>query len=228
MKKPLLLLSLIGLISCHRPQDEGSSVSIRIPSVKEFKASRYQNTTASTVDYSRLCFAVNVKGPGISGQLGSTCNIDRGLFEGTTVPPGQNLKLDVPAGSDRVFEVYGFLRDSTSESCPIVSSSSWNFPLYKIYYLGEKSGVTVAPPETQVEIKITLPSTSQPLAVQRGWPLSCNGTIPAVANGLRGNVVVGAKELASASYKLRAHVSEKNLDFKLTGPNGTQFKGGVR
>jgi len=232
MKKKYLLtvLGMLSCIACHRPQEEGSSVSIRIPSVSQFaKSSKQEAIAFSTIPYSRLCFAVNVKGPGIPISNPGTCNVDRGIFEGKegyTVPPGGEIVIEVPGGDNREFEVYGFLRDAATDPCPVISSD-WGWSMQKIYLLATKSAVQIVPPSSTVEIQFVLPDETHNLAVHKGWPQSCGG-VPTITKGLYGKILVGSKDLSGGSFKMRAHISDKQLEPVLTGTNGVKFRGGVR
>jgi hypothetical protein len=232
MKKQIIvLLNLIALTACYRVQDDSSKVSIQIPTASQF--GKMQNVSASVIDYNLLCFAVNVKGPGITTSGANSCDIDRGLFEGQTKAPGEELVIDVPGGDGRIFEVYAFLKNNSSQSCPIVGKGDWGgWYTNKIYLVGSKEGVTISPPLSTVEIKITLPDSSQNLAAVHSWAPTCLGSAPVVvptptvAGGTQGHIVVGAKELSSTNYKMRARVADKNIEQELVGPN-YRFKGGV-
>lgn len=74
-------------------------------------------TTGSQIN----CFAVFVGGPNLSGNScavtdnGATRNIAFGPYVGF-VPSGATVRLDVPAGPDRVFHVVG-LRSATAAAC---------------------------------------------------------------------------------------------------------------
>lgn len=225
-KQALVLLSLFALAACQRPQDEGSRVSIQIPSAKQF--SKMQNVSALAVDYNLLCFGVNVKGPGITGSSATSCDIERGIFSGATASPGQKIELDVPSGDRRVFEVYAFLRDNVSQSCPVVTEGTWGgWSTSKIYAVGKSDPVTITPPASTVSISLNLPEASQNLAALHGWANnSCYGA-PTITATFAGQIAVGAGDLVSGStMKMRARVSHKNTDQVLVGPS-IKFKGGV-
>lgn len=227
IKQSFALIGMLFCISCHRPQQEGSTVSIQIPSAAQFaKRMKQENLAASTIDYTKLCFGVNVKGPGISASPASSCDIERGVFEGQSVAHGGEIVIQVPVGDNREFEVYGFLRNSASDQCPDIVPG-WNWPTNKIYFLGSKSGVSVSPPTTDVSISITLPDEYHNLAIARGWPNSCGGA-PQIVKGFSGKVLVGSKRLSSTNFRMKAHISEKQQEPVLTGSSGVTFRGGVR
>lgn len=222
-------LCIFIFVSCKRAQQEGgSSISIQIPTAQQFKAqqSKLSAVKSSAIDYSLLCFGVNVKGPGIDPIPAGSCKVEQGITSDQAVKDGGTLTIDVPKGQDRVFEVYGFLRSAAGDACP-TTGPDWNWPVNKIYLLGTKSGVTLLNDSESVAIDITLPDESQNIAIVKAWPASCTGN-PVAASGAFGQQVAGANSLSSASFHLRARVTERNLGTTLTGtPSGWKFKGRI-
>lgn len=227
-KNAALFILVITCIACQRPESDMASVSIQIPTAQQFEAAK-ESAMGTTVDYNRLCFAVIVKGPGVGTlQPATSCMVER-MQMSSAVTTGQTLELDVIGGADRTFEVYGFLRKSTADACPTTSTElGWgSFPASQIYFLGSKAGVNVVAPTTAVPISITLPPDSMNIAVARSWPASCGGVASANTASF-GRALLGAGSLVSTSYKMRAHVSDRNRDAQLDTNGVYKFKGGVR
>jgi hypothetical protein len=219
----ICVLALLILNGCKRPQTEESSISIQIPTAQQF-SERYGKvqSLSTTVDFSLLCFAVNVKGEGITTKPALTCDVERGVVSSTSVAPGETLTISVDPGKNRVFEIYGFLRDSNSTACPsMVDKLNW--PIKKVYWLGSKEVETLDAGDVQLNIDLTLPAVSHNLAVEKGWPASCGG---APSKPTAGVGVVGAAVLSNSGISLKAHVAEKQTNIKLS-QGGITFQGRV-
>ena len=204
--------------ACHRAADEAgtgggsTAVSIRIPTAQEFnklssKVGSQSVSAQAAIDYDLLCFAVNVKGAGIPTTPAQSCEIERGIINGS-VPAGGALTLDLPAGVAS-FEIYGFLRTSASQGCPTFLPSGWDWPLQKTYFLGRANSITLTPPEANVAISISLPDAAQNLVVQNSWSASCaNVGSPVVAKNL-GRLQTGTQILTGTNFTAYSRVSNK-------------------
>jgi hypothetical protein len=222
-KLSLYALSILLMASCKRPQNEEASVSIQIPTAQEFSAKQNKlQAAAATVEFEKLCFAVNVKGDGIDSKAAVACDIERGIVSEMSVGPGESLSITVDPGSNRTFEIYGFLRDSTSTACPPMIQG-WGWPMKKIYSLGSSIVTTLQPGDTELEIDITLPAEARNIAIDRGWASACGGAPTRTASG---NALVGAANLSGTGIKFKAHVSEKQSQVKLSA-GGITFQGRV-
>lgn len=203
-----LISANILLTSCDRVATQGrTDIVIQMPSVQELRKMTKSDVSGfAALEYDKICFAVNVKGPGIVATPAKTCNIERGQFAGT-VGAGGTLTVTVDSGENREFELYAYIRNSVSEVCPKPSEGKWAWSLNKIYFLGKVEGVKIVPPETLVEIPFTLPDASQNIIVQNSWPLSClSEQTPSVSR--IGRVVVGGTILGTAgSYRAYSKVS---------------------
>lgn len=222
----IFFVALAALPACQRPPGEGDStrLAIRVPTKQEFMALGKVDAL-STIEFNLLCFAVNVTGPGIP-SASKSCDLDRGITSGS-VPPGGVLEVTVPGGDGRSVELIGFLRSSTSEPCPGFGSK-WNWPLTKTYSIAKKSGITLVPPEAQVELSVTLPPASQHIVAQNGWPVSCESAgWPAAPFSRAGRIQTSSVNLQGGQYRFYGRISETETAKKL---QGTQFrlKGKVR
>jgi hypothetical protein len=217
--------------SCSRPSDislQNSSVKIRLPTTEEFKNLPTQSkmkifSVDSPVDYNRLCFLVNATGEKITSTSTAdlTCNISRGVVVGS-VAPGQELSFDLSSNQLVNFEIYGYLRNNSADTCPSLTDSNWNWPLDKVYLLGSTKQVQITYPKTDVLINIDLPMTHQNIAVEKSWPKTClpttvqNNPLPP-----SGRIALGGKILTGSQFRLYGRVSNKEESKVLTG---SQFK----
>jgi hypothetical protein len=204
------------LSACDRVSSGHSSVVIQMPTVEQMQTmSKSDVSSMSAVDLQKLCFAVNVKGPGIASVPAATCDVERGIIAGA-VGPGGELAVDVEIGMERSFELYAFLKQGT-EPCPKVAKAGWSWPLERIYFLGKADNVEVKP-NTVVEIPFTVPSQSQNIAVQKSWPASCLVTTKTAPKRI-GRIVSGAGVMVSPmNYKVYSKVGPFN-DEKTLGTN---------
>ena len=214
----LMLMALLTLIGCQRPQGPGgnSSVAIAIPSAAQYMHGKIGALAIGDVDYTRLCFVALVKGPDIQTTK-NTCDVERGISS-SAAGPGSSLSLDVPGGDGRVFEIYGLLRALPTDACPDATSAGFGTTISKVYFLGRSLPVTIDPPTATVSVDILLPQESNNLVVSSGMPTSC---LPASAvSTVAGRVQSGAGSTSSTNYKLlRSRVGERHQDQVLLGTN---------
>lgn len=224
MKRSLgLAVLILGVVvgGCRRPVADIASVSIQIPTAKQFRSLSKSSQTVSSqsvVDFNLLCFAVNIKGPAVTATPASTCDIERGLFSGS-VGAGATLIVDVPEGSNFTFELYGILRGSTTEACPTGLTTTWGASIDKVYFLGKTTGVTITPPSSEVAITAVLPDQTQSLVAQNSLPATCKpGSSPASSFG---RVQTAAAVMSGTTFKVYSRASNKD-DTKTL--QGAQFK----
>lgn len=187
-----------------------------MPTVEEMRnLSKSDVSSMSAVDLQKLCFAVNVKGPGIVSAPAATCDVERGIVAGS-VGPGGELSVEVELGLERSFELYAFLKQG-SEACPRVAKSGWSWPIERIYFLGKADNVEVKQ-NSVVEIPFTVPTPSQNIAIQKSWPSSCLATTKPAPKRL-GRVISGASLMVSPmNYKVYSKFGPFN-DEKTLGTN---------
>jgi hypothetical protein len=205
---PALLFGMF-LIGCDRMATQSrSNIVIQMPSVEQMRkaSSKADVSTLAAVDLQKLCFIINVKGPNIATTPAAACDVERGIFAGS-VGPGQMLSVNVESGAERVFELYAYIRTTSTEVCKDVLPKGWNVSLDKTYFLGKVSGITITPPETTVDIPFTIPTDSQNILVQNSWPVSCLGNVSAAPARI-GRVVTAANlQTTGLGYKIYSKVS---------------------
>lgn len=223
MKEPLktlkvLLVFFVGalLTACQPASVDRSKIKIRIPTAAELQASG-KVTSLAAIDYSLLCFAVNVTGGPIPSQ-NLSCDASKGVITGS-VPQGGTLELDVPYGEGMTFEVFGLLRTSTSVACPTVAANSWNWPLKKVYSLGKTADVKVSLPDQSVEVVVSMPDAADHLFAALALPATCEPTQSAPPT--MGRVASGTGLLTGTTYKMYGRITSKN---EIQEIQGSQFR----
>ncbi len=161
---------------------------------------------------------VNVKGPGIPSSRDG-CSPDLGITS-QFVGPGQVVNVEVPAGSDRLFEVY-FFHGSGNEACPTKSGSDRysNIDAEKMYFVGEAGGITVQDDTQSVSIDIAYPGAGSNLASLLGG--SCGPTNPGHADGPKNQLGSQQGLISSGSYQMKFNLGSSTEVKEL---NGTTLK----
>lgn len=204
-------------IGCNRADSPSSAsrIVIQIPNKSEFlKSSKFsaQTSALSVIDYNLLCFAVNISGPAIR-STSNACDVERGITTGSVAPGNELIVSDVPLGENYTFEIFGLLRNNTSEICPSVNLTTWNHPLVKIYLVGKTKGIKLEKQEEEVTITLTMPDSSAHIALQNSFPLSCTSAEVQAS----GSFLLAASILTSTSFKLKSRVSFKEESKELLG-----------
>lgn len=219
-----LLMSLGMLGACARPEGFNKGhLKISFPTAEEFKSklskTRGLAFTRSAISYDNLCFAVNVKGEKISSTQGGQCEIEKGMIHGS-VQPGSEISLTLDKYQTVAIEIYGFLRNSTSEQCPQIGTDSWSWPQAKTYLIDSKSDIAIEREITNVEFSITLPASENNIALHNSWPLSCTtpNAAPPPSMGRVGN---GSAILAGTNFKMYVRSSSVS---DLPTLSGTHFQ----
>src|SRR5205085_980471 len=113
-----IVIGVLTMTGCGPAKKDTSPVtlSIRIPTAQQLLSqSKLQTLSASAIDLSRGCFAVNITASDISSIKAGTCDVPVGIFAGFVAPGGQ-VTLTVPRGSSRKLEVFYFSRASSLDS----------------------------------------------------------------------------------------------------------------
>lgn len=182
MKNYFLLVVTLSIISfsCERKfNSKSSNVSFDFSSQNISNKILTQNLTATDRNIVSIdeftCFGVSVSGPEPelrqnSCKKSTSANTfvkPVGLIVGS-VKSGEKLAMEVPAGNDRVFTIYGF---KTSDGyCPQINGtvSFDKLKSTKPYILGESSAVQLVAGENKnLEIKMNFDSTN--------WVNECSG-----------------------------------------------------
>jgi hypothetical protein len=232
MRLSLCLFLFSGfLISCSRvPLAEKTTVALKFPTASEWESASVVSQKlkgdvgfASAVTYEKLCFAINIINadyPPVAPT--NTCDITRGKFMGS-VAPGQSLQIDLSEGIAS-FEVYGFLRNSSADTCPTMGETGWNWPMAKIYFLGSAMNVSVKVPETNVAISVNIPSVaSQNIVAENSWSPSCNKIGAPPIHQAPGRLSLGATKLSGSTVKAYVRVSS-NVDTKTLSGTSVKIK----
>ena len=122
----------------------------------------------------RMCFGVQVTGPGIANASGPVCSWKVGQTAGY-VPSGENAVLvldDIPKGNNLRFEIYGYLRASTSDTCGVIPNVISQAELDRTYFLGQNSKL-IQDTNDSVEITINIPAEADSLSTRISLASSC-------------------------------------------------------
>lgn len=219
----VLILSFFILSGCQPDTGSSSKVRIRIPTKDEFRKAN-QVGKLSAIDYNLLCFAVNVRGGSIPLKK-TTCDITKGIISGA-VAPGGALVVEVPFAYSVAFEILGLLRVSATDPCPKVTDGAWNFPLERIYSLGETSDVRIEKAETNLEIGVTMPDFANNIAQQFNFPNICKTDY---GNKTNARFASGAAVQAGTIFRAYARATDKEDSKVLQGTTYRiqQWKTGV-
>lgn len=201
-----------AIAGCRAEAPAGASqVVIVFPNKSQF-ANSLKVSALAAIDYNSLCFAVNVKSPKIL-KTQNSCDVERGISMGSVASGSEIVIVDIPIGPDNTFEIYGLVKNSAADPCPVVDKLGWNHSLNKIYLIGKKSGVVLEKQDEEVTIVLTMPDQTRHIAYENSFPASCTST--GVAGS--GTHVLGAGLLTSASFKLNSRASFKEESTELIG-----------
>lgn len=226
----VIAMSWLLLAGCQRAQDDKTSkIDLQIPEASVFKKltsdslSKTDNAASNaTIDFENLCFAVQVSASDITYEPKSKCDFRKGMVVGS-VPAGGTLSLDVSRGSDRIFEVYGYLKKSSADTCGSVPEIIPDADLSRIYLLGKSDPQSIQQPEVSVSIDIKLPSSDQNVISQFSLPPSCvvasdDSTDTDPTNPKKS--MTSALELKSSQFLVRGNF----LHSKSNEQSSSQFK----
>lgn len=210
----IALAACTVLLGCTRAAEEATSFSIQIPTGKQMSAK--DTSIQSALDFDLLCFVVDIQGNGIKAKEADTCSPSRGQVLGS-VSSGSSISGSIVSGIYN-FKIYALRRDSLSEECPRVTPDSWNWPLAKVYMIGESLGQKVAGEKADISIKLSMPDSANNLITQNSMPTICN-SVGAPGNQLvdRGRIQLGAKPLVGTTYKMYARFNSIPQTQDLTG-----------
>lgn len=156
-----LVFALLGLILASCTRDESASTdnsTIEIQTPKRGSANMRAVALGQPLPTDkRVCYAVNVSGSGVSGDLSNACISGIQQVAGF-VTEGESLTLSVPKGSARKFQVYLYLTDINS-SCPAWNETfKANLSSYdKLYKVAEVEGVELVRDEEVIEMTVSFP-----------------------------------------------------------------------
>lgn len=205
--------SCLGLAACSRAPVSGTSkIRIQAPAASDaLNKTGGVGALASVPSGRKMCYAVNVTGSGM-GDTPSSCGPTMGTFKGFVEPSG-SIEIELPYGSGRTIELFGYLKAAGDTSpCPGFGGGWSPDFVNNSYVLGSKPNVSMLSPTVEVEVEITFPGVSSTIASQLSLPSSCTTVPPApsTAARLRNVHVASATQLASGgNHKILARVSSQ-------------------
>lgn len=163
------------LLACQRKvSGDLTTVSIQVPRAENHLQKTGGVGAMSTMPNDRkACYGINVTGPGIITQQGSSCSPVTGLLGGF-VEPGSNVEVQVPKGTDRKIELYAFLEaPGENVPCPQLVPNLSSSQLIHTYLIGTASAIDTSPDVVTVDITASFPGLSTNLAQQLSLPATC-------------------------------------------------------
>jgi hypothetical protein len=218
-----------SLVACTRATDDltGGGVKIQIPTSQEFFGNG--NQSLAQVNYDRLCFAVHVTGAGVDSATGPVCSWKTGKAVGY-LPPGGTLVIDdLPRNSELTFEIFGFLRGTTSDTCGALPDVLTQNELERTYFLGKTKKTLLSLTES-VAVSLILPDETSHLGTQISLAASCPAKgvapiampIPSSANyQARNSRVAAGMAASSTNFRAVGRVMGGGMD---DYPSSTNFK----
>ncbi len=175
----ILLLSTLATfaLGCQRtPDNESARIIIQVPeALNKTENTGAPNTTMPTDR--KICYGVNVTGPGIALQTPNTCSLASGLLAGF-VEPGKTVEITVPRGENRSIELYAFLQSPGQNApCPQFAPSLSSNMVSRIYRVGSTSGVNLLKDTETVDITASFPGLANHIGQELGMPATCIATI---------------------------------------------------
>jgi hypothetical protein len=213
-------------LGCSRPVSHDSTkITIQAPA-----AFGKVGAMASMPANRKVCYGVNVAGPGIDSdfatvrcaQGGIKTNLRTGIIAGF-VEPGQEISISVQSGSNRKIELFAYLlATGDAGPCPAFDKVLSPATLLNTYKVGSAENILIQGAQQAVEIVAVYPGDANTLAADLNIPATCSiagapntghggfhvssGMQQATGTGLklkaRIGSIQGAKTLSNGSYKL--------------------------
>jgi hypothetical protein len=159
-------------VSCTRLGSTSSTVKIQVPN-RETLTKKNTTMTANFPSDKKLCFGVNIVGPGIESKT-KECAPQLGIFKGfVTHEDGNEITLEVSRGSGRKIEMYFYSQD-LGLACPDAGGSELDSKL--LYAIGRVENVDMSESEVKVEIPISFPGVTQNILATLNLPATCRSS----------------------------------------------------
>lgn len=191
------------VLGCSRPVEHSSTtITIQAPA-----AYGKAGAMAAMPANRKVCYAVNVFGPGIDRSPASTCNPQMGVVAGF-VESGKEISLSVPQGSDRTIELFAYLLPSGSTvDCPKVGKILTPAILLNTYKVGTAEKITIQGASQTVEMTASYPGDTNYLAATLNMPATCTtASSGSVSNPYGYHVSASMQESSATGLKLKARV----------------------
>ncbi len=219
----MLRLLAVGTIlcifgsACTRAGQSGSNSSliIQTPTRNQLSKSGVSAFAALPTDR-RLCYAVSISGPGITGFAGSQCAPPTGAVSGF-VEEGKALEVFVARGENRTVELYMYAMPvGSTEKCPAMGANMQGAGLKSTYLVGSKTGISLLSDIETVEIALSFPGLASPVATQMNVPASCTpGALPNQHSGFY--ISSGAGTATGTGVKLLGRIGRPQSGTTATG-----------
>ena len=202
---PILLVS-----GCAKKAPSAQSkITLQMPSHVQQKSG--MNSFASNA-----CFAVSIKGSGLTSVASNTCDPEYGLFAGLA-SPGASIELETSYGLDRSIEIYYVISDNGCNSFNPTLGLGETYGSNKVHRISRTTGVNFDQPEVVVEVQIDWPSTSNSFASLFSPPDSCKkGDDPINLMAIKqARVVQGAgRGFTQSGSQVQVRILDQKLDMR--------------
>lgn len=171
----LILCALTFVLGCSREvKKKTSSIVIQAPPAGDplTKTGGVGALAAMPTDR-KVCYGINVTGPGIIINAPNSCSIKSGLLVGF-VEPGSTVSVNVPKGSSRKVELFAYLQAvGTNLPCPLLGPALPADLLGSTYLVGVAEGIELSDQEVVVTITASFPGMAQNIAQTFAMPSTC-------------------------------------------------------
>lgn len=199
----LLLLGL-SLLGCTRSIDpEKTVINLRMPS--ELRLAAKADIMAALPSGRKLCYAVNVTGPGID-NAGDQCGVSRGLMLGF-VESGNSVAVEIKPGADRRIALYAYLMGhGETGTCPAIPPSFKDLGVKNMFKVAESEAINISGDEMVVNLQATFPGMNQSFAHTMTLPESCIPIDPTEVARKSPRSSSGGGVVQSANLRLRSRI----------------------
>ncbi|MCB0419810.1 MAG: hypothetical protein KDD61_02380 [Bdellovibrionales bacterium] len=165
-----LTLTVITLAGCTR--DKSSSSQIRLVFSKD-TTQKIQSLSSFPTD-KKVCYGVNVNGPGISEFQANGCSPKLSVYTGFIEASSGEITLNVPSGENRNLELFAYLAE-ISEACPLWQNSEQvkQMDYSKVFKTGSTTGILIGSEEQIVEVTSVFPGEANHLVQERQLATNC-------------------------------------------------------
>lgn len=206
------------VLGCSRPVSHSSTKIVIQAPAPYGKA----GAMAAMPSNRKVCYGVNIFGPGIDQAPATTCNPAMGIVAGF-VESGKEISLSVPQGSSRTIELFAYLLSGPSGDCPTVGKVLTPAMLLNTYKVASAEDITVQGASQTVEMTASYPGDANYLAATLNMPATCTTAVSGPASGHANfHVSAGAQEATGTGLKLKARIGSvqgtkmlSNANYKL-------------
>lgn len=207
------VLSIFAFGACTRAGNSNqSTLKFQTPSRSKEKIT----TLAALPDGQKICYGVNVTGPGITNTASSACSLETGLTAGF-VAEGDFIEIVVPQGEKRKIELYLFSLKEATATCPSIDDPISTEQLSQIYLVGTVESVDLFKMTETIEIPVVFPGLSQSLAQTLTLPTSCFPTASPTQSTSKFQITTASQSSSAGGIRLIGEAGRATTSGELVG-----------